>query len=117
MDPTPPSRGDRPDAAVLVLTTWPADRDPAGMARAIVTERLAACVTVIGPVQSIYRWQGAVEQADERQLILKTVAPRVEALKARVAELHPYDVPELLVLPIAGGGAAYLRWVGESTQE
>lgn len=98
----------------IVLTTLPADADITAFARTLVDERLAACVNVLPPMESIYRWQGAVEQASERQVIMKTTALGVEALKARIAALHPYDVPEILVLPLAGGGESYLNWVRES---
>ena len=101
---------------VLVLTTFPTDPDEANaFARTLVEERLAACVNVHSPVTSIYRWEGAIEEAVERQLTIKTTTARVEALKARIKELHPYDVPEILVLPIADGGEDYLRWVREMT--
>ena len=99
---------------VIVLSTWPADRDAAPFARALVEERLAACVNVLEPMVSFYRWQGAVEQSAERQLIIKTTAAQVEALTARIQALHPYDVPEVIVLPFEGGSDAYRRWVAES---
>jgi periplasmic divalent cation tolerance protein len=100
---------------VIVLTTMPAEGDADELGRALVEERLVACVNVLPPMQSIYRWQGAVEQASERQLIMKTTSARVEALKTRLAALHPYDVPEIVVLSITDGGAAYLQWLEEST--
>jgi periplasmic divalent cation tolerance protein len=99
---------------VIVLTTFPADQDPASLARALVNERLAACVNVLAPMTSVYRWQGRVEHATEHQLIIKTTATRVEAVKARLADLHPYDVPECLVIPIAGGSEAYLQWLQDN---
>ena len=100
---------------VLVLTTFPIDPDEANaFARTLVEERLAACVNVHSAVTSIYRWEGAIEEAVERQLAIKTTTARLEALKARIKELHPYDVPEILVVPIAGGGEEYLRWVMDS---
>jgi periplasmic divalent cation tolerance protein len=102
-------------AVVVVLTTLPADADAEAFAEALVRERLAACVSIGAPMTSVYTWQGAVERAPERQLIVKTVRDNVALLKARLATLHPYDVPELLVLPIAEGGEAYLAWVREST--
>lgn len=101
----------------IVLTTFPADRDPAALARTLVQERLAACVSLLPPMSSIYRWQGAIETADERQLVIKTTAGRVEALQRRVAELHPYDVPEILVIPVSEASAAYAAWLEESTTE
>ena len=99
---------------VIVLTTWPAEADAAPFARTLVEERLAACVNVLPPMRSIYRWEGAVEETTERQLIIKTTAVRVEALKARLSTLHPYDVPECLVIPITSGSDDYLRWLSES---
>lgn len=102
---------------VLVLTTLPADADAAGFGRTLVEARLAACVNLLAPMESIYRWEGRVERESERQLLIKTSRDRVPALWDRVRELHPYDVPEFLVLPIAGGNDAYLGWVGESTRE
>jgi periplasmic divalent cation tolerance protein len=99
---------------VIVLTTWPADQDAAAFARTLVDERLAACVNVLPPMQSIYRWEGKVEQATEHQLVIKTTAARVEALEARIGRLHPYEVPELLVVPISDGSASYLRWIQDS---
>ena len=104
-----------PDEYVIVLTTWPADADAEAFARTIVEERLAACVNLFSPLTSIYRWQGTVEQASERQIIIKTTRGRVEALKARVHDLHSYEVPELLVLPVSEGSAAYLAWISDST--
>jgi periplasmic divalent cation tolerance protein len=70
---------------VIVLTTYPADRDPSSLAQALVTERLAACVNVLPPMQSIYRWEGQVEQATEQQLVIKTSAERVDAVRRRLA--------------------------------
>jgi periplasmic divalent cation tolerance protein len=99
----------------IVLTTLGAGADAAALARALVEERLAACVNVIGPVTSIYRWNGKVEQDAEQQLVIKTTAARLEALEARVRALHPYAVPEFLVLTAAGGSEAYLAWVRNST--
>jgi periplasmic divalent cation tolerance protein len=103
-----------PSSFVIVLTTFPADQDPMALARTLVDERLAACVNVLPLMQSIYRWQDKVEQASEHQLIIKTTAARVEALKQRLHHLHPYDVPELLVLTISDGAESYLRWLSDS---
>lgn len=101
---------------VLVMTTLPADADPAEFARTIVEERLAACVNLLAPMESVYRWEGRIEQEPERQVVLKTSRDRVDALWERVRDLHPYDVPEFIVLPIVDGSDAYLRWIGESTR-
>ena len=99
---------------VVVLTTLPGDGDVDAFARTLVDERLAACVNVLPPMQSIYRWKGSVETATERQLLIKTRAAGVAALEQRVRELHPYDVPEFLVILVDGGSAAYLAWLNES---
>ncbi len=101
---------------VLVMTTLPADADAATFAHTLVETRLAACVNLLPGMESIYRWEGKVEQERERQLVIKTTRARVVALRERVRELHPYDVPEFIVLPIVDGHDAYLRWVGESTR-
>ena len=100
----------------LVLTTLPADADAATFAHTLVEARLAACVNLLPVMDSVYRWEGKVEQERERQLVIKTSRARLVDLWERVRELHPYDVPEFLVLPIVDGNDAYLRWVGESTR-
>ena len=99
---------------VIVLSTFPVDEDAAALARALVTERLAACVNILPPMPSIYRWEGSVEEVSEHQLVIKTTAARVESLKERLNELHPYDVPEILVLSVADGAMGYLEWVRQS---
>ncbi len=102
--------------AVIVLTTWPAEEDPSDAAAALVEERLAACVSVLPEMESVYRWQNAVERARERQLLVKTARPRLDALLARLKALHPYEVPEAIVLPVAGGSEAYLAWLAACTR-
>ena len=83
----------------------------------MVEERLAACAQVTGPVSSVYRWQGEVETAAEWYCHLKTTAERAPALLARIRELHPYDTPEIIALPVAEGDAAYLRWVEDAVSQ
>ena len=100
-----------PSSFVIILITFPADQDPSTLAMALVEEHLAACVNVLPPMRSIYRWEGTVEQASEFQLVIKTRSDRVEAIKDRLGNLHPYEVPELLVLSIAGGADSYLQWL------
>lgn len=99
---------------VIVLTTFPADGDAEALARTLVTERLAACVNVLPPMRSIYMWKGAVEDASERQLVIKTTSVKVDALQDRLKALHPYEVPEFLVLPVSGGSRDYLSWLTDS---
>ncbi len=101
----------------LVLTTLAADTDADALARILVDERLVACVNLLPPMRSIYRWEGKIETATERQLIMKTSSGRLEELKSRLAALHPYEVPEILVIGIHDGGQSYLDWVSESTRE
>jgi periplasmic divalent cation tolerance protein len=101
---------------VLILTTLPAGFDAAAFAEALVDAHLAACVNLLPVMESVYRWDGRVQRDSERQLILKTSRDRVAALWTRVRELHPYDVPEFIVLPIVDGHDAYLQWIGASTR-
>jgi periplasmic divalent cation tolerance protein len=104
--------------AVVVLTTAGSDEEAARLADALVGERLAACVNVVAPITSVYRWQGKIERGREVLLVVKTRAALVKRLTARIQALHSYDVPEVVVLPIAGGSAAYLKWLaGEATGE
>lgn len=99
-----------------VLTTAPNTEVGALIARALVEERLAACVNVIPGVRSIYCWKDEVQDDPEVVLIIKTRADRCEALAARIKDLHPYDVPEVLVLPAVGGSADYLAWIETETK-
>jgi periplasmic divalent cation tolerance protein len=85
------------------------------MAEALVGERLAACVNVLPCVASVYRWQGQVERAEESLLLVKTTRPRLEALTARIVELHPYELPEVVAVDIAGGLPGYLAWIADET--
>ena len=101
--------------AVIVLTTVGAAFDVASLARTLVDEHLAACVNVLPPMQSIYRWQGQVHFDDERQLVIKTSADRLEALQLRLTALHPYELPEFLVVEVVRGSQAYLEWLGAAT--
>lgn len=101
---------------VVVLTTLPAEGDDARrIGRTLVAERLAACVNVMGPMVSLYRWNDEIQEEEERQLVIKTARRRVPALWDRLKELHPYDVPEFVVLTIVDGNDAYLKWIAEST--
>jgi periplasmic divalent cation tolerance protein len=100
---------------VIALTTLPADADAAEFARVLVSERLAACVNLLSAMESVYRWEGKVEFEAERQLVIKTSRDRINDLWDRVRELHPYEVPEFVVIPIVDGNEAYLRWIGDST--
>ena len=100
---------------VVVCTTLPASADATAFGRTLVEERLAACVSALPGVRSVYRWRDDVETDDEQQLLVKTTRARVEPLIERMRRLHPYDVPEIVVLPIIGGGRDYLDWIRAST--
>jgi periplasmic divalent cation tolerance protein len=95
----------------VALSTAPDGETAARIARTLVEERLAACVNVVPAVRSIYRWQGRVEDDAEVLLVIKTRAERVDALAERLRALHPYELPELVALPVAAGSAPYLDWL------
>ena len=97
--------------ALLVLTTAPDLEVARSLARELLDRRLVACVSLLPGLESHYRWEGELQRAAEVQLLLKTSTERLAALEAALGELHPYEVPELLALPVEGGGAAYLAWV------
>jgi len=97
--------------ALVVLCTVPSLEEGRRLAKELVGRRLAACVNLIPRVESIYRWQGAVESAEEVLLIMKTTTPRFAELRDKIAELHSYDVPEILALPVSDGSATYLDWL------
>lgn len=99
--------------AVIVLTTVGESTDARALARTLVEERLAACVNVLPPMTSLYRWKGGIEEDREQQLVIKTLAARVPALEARIRELHSYELPEFLVVTVTGS-AKYLAWIEES---
>lgn len=104
-------------AVRLVLSTCPDEKVSAEIARALVGRRLAACVTRLPGAVSVYRWRGAVEEAEEVQLLIKTTAGRVPALIRSLAELHPYEEPEILVFAAAGGAPGYLAWIAAETAD
>lgn len=102
-----------------VLVCYCTCPDPATadrIANTLVAEHLAACVNVLPGVRSVYRWQGAVEHADEVLLVIKTAADRLEALTARITSLHPAELPELIAVEAVGGLPAYLSWVANQTR-
>ena len=99
---------------VQVLTTVGSEEDAERISIALVERRLAACVQTVGPIASRYRWQGAVETAREWQCLIKTEAARYPEVEAAIAELHPYDEPEVIATPIVAGSAGYLAWVSEN---
>jgi periplasmic divalent cation tolerance protein len=101
----------------LQVTTAVSTRDDAeAIAAALVQRRLAACVQIVGPVQSVYRWQGAVEQAQEWLCVAKTTRAKYAAVEAAIRELHLYECPEIVALAIEAGSADYLAWLGDQVE-
>ena len=103
-------------SALVCFCTCPDAATAQRIADALVEERLAACVNVLPGLRSVYRWQGVVERADEVLLLAKTMSGRLDALTARLTALHPYELPEVVAVEVAGGLAAYLDWVAEQTR-
>jgi len=99
----------------VVLVTVPDAECGEKIARALVDGRLAACVSRLGPIRSLFRWEGKVDAADEHLLLIKTRRELFDRLCALVTKLHPYQVPEIVQLPIAAGAPAYLRWLASET--
>ncbi len=104
------------DHAILVLCTAPDDATASRLARALLDARCAACVNLIPGVHSLYRWQGVIEEAREVQLIIKSRASRLAETERVIRALHPYDVPEIIAIRTAGGGADYLAWIASETE-
>ncbi len=101
--------------AVVFVTTGSME-EAERIATNLVEERLAACVNIVGPIRSIYRWEGAVQREAEHLLIIKSATNAFGNLEARIRELHSYDTPEVIGVPIAEGSHKYLEWMKSSTQ-
>jgi len=101
---------------ILVLTTAGSDEEAHNIARALVERRLAACVNIVPRVTSVYRWLGAIEEAEEWLLIVKTTLEAFERVRDAIKELHSYDLPECISIPIEEGNPAYLKWISESVR-
>lgn len=100
----------------VVLMTASSAEEAERLARALVDERLAACVNILGPIRSIYRWQGKVEDSEEQLLMAKTAAGLVPSLAERVRALHSYEVPAVLAVPVLYGWPPYLAWIEDETR-
>ncbi len=100
-----------PDDVLLVLTNLPDQEAATRLAHALIDEQVAACVNILGACQSVYRWQGKIENAEEIPLLIKTTAARYAALEAVIRRLHPYELPEIIAVPVAQGLPGYLQWV------
>jgi periplasmic divalent cation tolerance protein len=101
---------------LLVLTTTGSEAEARQIAEALVERRLAACVNIVPRVQSIYRWEGKVEQAEEYLLVIKTVKTREAQVRSAIRELHSYNLPECIAIPIESGSADYLKWLSDSVE-
>lgn len=103
-------------AAIFVLTNLPDSEAAFNLARDLVHLRLAACVNVLSPATSVYRWEGAIEQATEHPVLVKSTADRYAALEAAIRERHPYALPEIVSWPVERGLPAYLQWIEDETR-
>jgi periplasmic divalent cation tolerance protein len=101
--------------AILVLTNMPDQTSANSLAASLVNARLAACVNILAPCTSVYRWQGKVETANEIPLMIKTCRTQYAALQQAIVQEHPYELPEILCVPISTGLPAYLAWLNEET--
>ena len=110
----PSSITQHPSSVLVVLVTCPSQAVARRLAQRLIERRVAACVNVILGVESTFRWQGKVERCREALLFIKTTAARFERLRRAVLRLHPYDVPEIIALPVVAGHLPYLRWIAAS---
>lgn len=101
---------------IVVLCTCASLEEGERLARALVDARLAACVNIVGGMRSVYRWNGQIESAEECLLAIKSSRGQFEALRARIEELHSYQVPEVLALPVVDGAARYLDWLSSALE-
>jgi periplasmic divalent cation tolerance protein len=105
------------DKHLVVLCSCPDEATAGMLARTLVSERLAACVSQVAGVRSTYRWEGRTHEDEEILLIIKTSAERLATLSARIEALHPYEVPEVIAVEVAGGSERYLAWLGQTVSE
>ena len=106
-----------PDDVLMVFTNLPDRHTAETLANALIDEKVAACVSILGACTSVYRWQGTVEKAEEIPLLIKTTTARYAALEAVIRRLHPYELPEIIAVPLTHGSPGYLQWVKAATQE
>ncbi len=103
--------------SIVIFVTAGSEAEAGKIATALVEEQLAACVNILGPIRSLYRWEGKVADDREWLLLIKTRDERFAAIEARVKALHSYQVPEVIALPIMAGAGEYMRWLRESVSE
>ena len=104
-----------PDPAIIVVTQVPDRAVATNLARALVEQRLAACVNIGAPVESIYHWRGRIETGEEIPVVIKTRSVLYSDVEAAVRKIHPYDTPEIIAIPITDGDARYLTWITDET--
>ena len=105
------------DEVLLVLTNLPDHAAAENLARVLIEEKVAACVNILGACTSVYRWQGAIENTQEIPLLIKTTQARYAAVEAVVRRMHPYELPEIIAVPLAQGLPGYLQWVRDTVSE
>ena len=106
---------DETPCPLLVLTNLPDQESAESLAQELVEQKLAACVNILAPCKSVYRWQGKIEHAQEIPLLIKTSSSAYSALEAAIHQLHPYELPEIVQVPLSGGLPAYIQWlIGET---
>ncbi|MGA3212623.1 MAG: divalent-cation tolerance protein CutA [Terriglobales bacterium] len=103
-------------AKTIVLTTAGTRDEARRIAHALVERRLAACANIVGPIESVYRWNNTVNVSEEWLLLIKTTASAFPAVNQAISELHSYELPECIQLPIEGGSSKYLQWIAESVK-
>ncbi|MER0214750.1 MAG: divalent-cation tolerance protein CutA [Nitrosomonas sp.] len=101
--------------AVLIISNFPDQKTATLLAEALIEQRLAACVNVLSPCVSIYRWQGKIESAGEVPVLIKTRKQHYDRVEQLIKMMHPYELPEVIMVPIAGGLPAYLQWIADTT--
>lgn len=101
---------------ILVITNFPEKKGAVALAEALIDQHLAACVNVLSPCASIYRWQGTVESADEIPVLIKTLRQHYDRVEQLIKMMHPYELPEVIMVPILNGLPAYLQWIANETQ-
>ncbi len=102
--------------AYLVISNLPDRASAEKLALALVEKRLAACVNILSPCRSMYRWEGKIEDVEEHPVLIKTTVERYPALEAAIRAAHPYELPEIIAVPLAAGLPAYLEWVDDETR-
>ena len=108
-------KGDDPNAVRVILVTHPDADGARGLARNLIEGRMAACVNLIPGLTSVYRWEGEIQEDNEVLMVIKTAEHRIGPLKHKISKAHPYDNPEILILPTDGGSRKYLDWIVSET--